>query len=120
MGFKVQAHAFEGYWEDIGTIEAFYNANLALADPSKHDFRCAFRGRRAGGPLAALLFCVPAPSGPHPNTPTRAHTHTHTHAHTHTHTHSFYDKDAPIYTMSRFLPPSKVVDSEVSRGRRAG
>lgn len=27
---------------------------------------------------------------------------------------SFYDKDAPIYTMSRFLPPSKVVDSEVS------
>lgn len=39
MGYKVQAHAFEGYWEDIGTIEAFYNANLALADPSKHDFR---------------------------------------------------------------------------------
>lgn len=64
MGYKVQAHAFEGYWEDIGTIEAFYNANLALADPSKHDF-------------------------------------------------SFYDKDAPIYTMSRFLPPSKVVDSEI-------
>jgi glucose-1-phosphate adenylyltransferase len=24
--------------------------------------------------------------------------------------HSFYDKDAPIYTMSRFLPPSKVLD----------
>lgn len=22
---------------------------------------------------------------------------------------SFYDKDAPIYTMSRFLPPSKVL-----------
>ena len=22
---------------------------------------------------------------------------------------SFYDKDAPIYTMSRFLPPSKVM-----------
>ena len=27
---------------------------------------------------------------------------------------SFYDKDAPIYTMSRFLPPSKVQDAEVS------
>ena len=27
---------------------------------------------------------------------------------------SFYDRDAPIYTMSRFLPPSKVQDSEVS------
>ncbi|GBF93774.1 glucose-1-phosphate adenylyltransferase small subunit, chloroplastic [Raphidocelis subcapitata] len=64
MGYKIQAHAFQGYWEDIGTIEAFYNANLALANPLKNDF-------------------------------------------------SFYDKDAPIYTMSRFLPPSKVVDSEI-------
>ncbi|MBI4525001.1 MAG: glucose-1-phosphate adenylyltransferase [Deltaproteobacteria bacterium] len=27
---KVQAYLFEDYWEDIGTIEAFYNANLAL------------------------------------------------------------------------------------------
>jgi glucose-1-phosphate adenylyltransferase len=26
---------------------------------------------------------------------------------------SFYDKDAPIYTMSRFLPPSKVIGAEV-------
>jgi glucose-1-phosphate adenylyltransferase len=64
LGYKIQAHAFQGYWEDIGTIEAFYNANLALAKPGRTDF-------------------------------------------------SFYDKDAPIYTMSRFLPPSKVVDAEV-------
>ncbi|KXZ56980.1 hypothetical protein GPECTOR_1g885 [Gonium pectorale] len=64
-GFKVQAYAFDGYWEDIGTVEAFYNANLALADPTKAQF-------------------------------------------------SFYDKDAPIYTMSRFLPPSKVLDADVS------
>jgi glucose-1-phosphate adenylyltransferase len=63
-GYKVQAYAFEGYWEDIGTIEAFYHANLALVDPTKSNF-------------------------------------------------SFYDKDLPIYTMSRFLPPSKVVDCEV-------
>lgn len=27
---------------------------------------------------------------------------------------SFYDFDAPIYTMSRFLPPSKVADAEIS------
>ena len=27
---------------------------------------------------------------------------------------SFYDKEAPIYTMSRFLPPSKVLDAEVN------
>lgn len=28
---------------------------------------------------------------------------------------SFYDRDAPIYTMSRFLPPSKIMDAEVTR-----
>ena len=27
----VQAHLFDGYWEDIGTIRSFYEANLALA-----------------------------------------------------------------------------------------
>ncbi|MEZ6116463.1 MAG: glucose-1-phosphate adenylyltransferase [Pirellulaceae bacterium] len=27
----IQVHLFDGYWEDIGTIRAFYNANLALA-----------------------------------------------------------------------------------------
>ena len=29
---KVQTHLFDGYWEDIGTIRAFYDANLALAE----------------------------------------------------------------------------------------
>ncbi len=28
---KVQIHLFDGYWEDIGTIRAFYEANLNLA-----------------------------------------------------------------------------------------
>jgi glucose-1-phosphate adenylyltransferase len=28
---KVQVHLFDGYWEDIGTIRAFYEANLKLA-----------------------------------------------------------------------------------------
>jgi glucose-1-phosphate adenylyltransferase len=27
---NIQAYLFDDYWEDIGTIEAFYNANLAL------------------------------------------------------------------------------------------
>jgi glucose-1-phosphate adenylyltransferase len=27
----VQVHLFDGYWEDIGTIRAFYDANLSLA-----------------------------------------------------------------------------------------
>lgn len=28
---RVQLHLFDGYWEDIGTIRSFYDANLALA-----------------------------------------------------------------------------------------
>lgn len=63
-GYHVQAYLFDGYWEDIGTIESFYNANLNLAVVS-------------------------------PNF-------------------SFYDKVAPIYTQSRFLPPSKLVDVELT------
>jgi len=31
--FNVQAHLFDGYWEDIGSIRAFYEANLDLASP---------------------------------------------------------------------------------------
>ena len=30
---KLHAHIFEGYWEDIGTVRAFFEANLALANP---------------------------------------------------------------------------------------
>ena len=30
---RVQAHIFQGYWEDIGTIKAFFDANLALTNP---------------------------------------------------------------------------------------
>lgn len=30
---KLFAYAFEGYWEDIGTVRAFFEANLALAQP---------------------------------------------------------------------------------------
>lgn len=31
-GHNLQAYLFNDYWEDIGTIEAFYNANLALTE----------------------------------------------------------------------------------------
>jgi glucose-1-phosphate adenylyltransferase len=30
---RLFAHIFEGYWEDIGTVRAFFDANLALAQP---------------------------------------------------------------------------------------
>lgn len=61
---NVQAYLFKDYWEDIGTIEAFYNANLALTYQPDPRF-------------------------------------------------SFYDKKAPIYTRSRYLPPTKLLDSRV-------
>ena len=62
---KVQAYLFNDYWEDIGTIEAFYKANLALTLQ--------------------------------PNPPF-----------------SFYDKEAPIYTRARYLPPTKLLHCEVT------
>lgn len=31
---RAAAYLFTGYWEDIGTIESFYNANMALTQPN--------------------------------------------------------------------------------------
>ena len=44
---RVMAYLFNGYWEDIGTIESFFNANLALT----HNVRA---GGRAAPPLLLL------------------------------------------------------------------
>jgi glucose-1-phosphate adenylyltransferase len=30
---RVQAYLFDGYWEDVGTIQSYYQANLALTQP---------------------------------------------------------------------------------------
>lgn len=40
MGMHVQAYLYQGYWEDIGTVEAFYESNLALTDNPAPKFRC--------------------------------------------------------------------------------
>jgi glucose-1-phosphate adenylyltransferase len=61
---NVQAHLFNDYWEDIGTIRAFYEANLDLA-----------------APLPKF---------------------------------NFFKADMPIYTRSRYLPPSKVHNSDIN------
>jgi len=34
-----QAYLYDGYWEDIGTIESFYLANLALTKDPNPNFR---------------------------------------------------------------------------------
>jgi glucose-1-phosphate adenylyltransferase len=62
---NVQAYLFNDYWEDIGTIEAFFEANLALTQQPQPAF-------------------------------------------------SFYDENAPIYTRSRYLPPSKMLDCQIT------
>ena len=62
---KIQAYLYDGYWEDIGTIEAFYEANLALTDSPSPKFRCA-PGQMAEGVVllarklrSLLLFIRP-------------------------------------------------------------
>jgi glucose-1-phosphate adenylyltransferase len=35
---NIQAYLFNGYWEDIGTIESFYDANLALTKTPQPSF----------------------------------------------------------------------------------
>jgi len=65
-GDHLQSYLFDDYWEDIGTIGAFYEANLALTDQPNPAF-------------------------------------------------SFYDEKFPIYTRPRYLPPSKLLDAQVTQ-----
>jgi glucose-1-phosphate adenylyltransferase len=60
--YNVQAYLFDDYWEDIGTIEAFYNANLALtqqpAPPfSFYDEKAPIYTRPRHLPPTKLLDC---------------------------------------------------------------
>ena len=51
----VQVHLFDGYWEDIGTIKSFYQANLDLAS-----VRPAVRsGRRLEAPIYSHARFLP-------------------------------------------------------------
>lgn len=36
--YNIQAYLFDDYWEDIGTIKAFYEANLALTEQPRPQF----------------------------------------------------------------------------------
>jgi NDP-sugar pyrophosphorylase family protein len=50
---KVQIHLFDDYWEDIGTIKAFFDANLGIVE-EKPSFRFG-RAQRSGLLQAPLL-----------------------------------------------------------------
>ena len=53
--YKVQAYIFRGYWEDIGTISAFFEANLNLGDPDPK-----FNFNEPGAPVYAHPRFLPA------------------------------------------------------------
>lgn len=59
--YRVQAFVFDGYWEDIGTVKAFHEANLAMAaSPPTFSFRTAngliyTRPRTLPGTIAGSL-----------------------------------------------------------------
>ncbi len=60
--YNIQAYLFDGYWEDIGTIEAFYNANLALTKQphppfSFYDEQAPIYTRARYLPPSKLLDC---------------------------------------------------------------
>ena len=61
---NVQAYMFDGYWEDIGTIGAFYRANLDLTSK------------------------IPK--------------------------FNLFDAEAPVFTRARYLPPSKIEETEIN------
>ncbi|MFM7424479.1 MAG: glucose-1-phosphate adenylyltransferase [Elainella sp.] len=60
---NVQAYLFDGYWEDIGTIKAFYEANLALTQQpqpafSFYDEQAPIYTRGRSLPPTKLLNCT--------------------------------------------------------------
>lgn len=65
--YNVQAYLFDSYWEDIGTIEAFYEANLALTHQpqpafSFYDENAPIYSRARYLPPSKLLDCHVAES----------------------------------------------------------
>ena len=58
---KMYSYIFEGYWEDIGTVRAFFEANLKLTDPvppfNFFDEDNPIFGRHAYLPASKLVSC---------------------------------------------------------------
>ncbi|XP_073119581.1 inactive glucose-1-phosphate adenylyltransferase small subunit 2, chloroplastic [Henckelia pumila] len=66
LGLKVQAYLFDGYWEDMRSIEAYYRANMELVRRTNEAYN------------------------------------------------RFYDRDTPLYTLPRCLPPTLVNDAVIA------
>ncbi|KAL7209010.1 hypothetical protein ACSBR1_030705 [Camellia fascicularis] len=65
LGMKVHAYCFDGYWEDMRSIKAFYQANMESTKKTNIGY-------------------------------------------------NFYDKDSPLYTLPRHLPPSLITDAVIT------
>ena len=52
---RVQAHLFDGYWEDVGTIKSYHEANLALAGE-----QAPFTFHHADGVIYTRMRFLPA------------------------------------------------------------
>ncbi|KAH6834888.1 ADP-glucose pyrophosphorylase small subunit 2 [Perilla frutescens var. hirtella] len=65
LGMKINGYPFDGYWEDMRSIEAYYRANMETI-------------RRAST------------------------------------AYNFYDRDSPMYTLPRRLPPTLVTDAVIT------
>ncbi|XP_060179140.1 inactive glucose-1-phosphate adenylyltransferase small subunit 2, chloroplastic [Lycium barbarum] len=65
IGMNVYAHKFSGYWEDMRSIEAYYQANMESTKNTKKAY-------------------------------------------------SLYDKDTPLYTLPRHLPPTQITDAAIT------
>jgi len=55
---RVHVHLFDGYWEDIGTIKSFFEANLALAG-----IDAAFKLSSPSAPIYTRARFLPHPHG---------------------------------------------------------
>ncbi|CAD5179552.1 unnamed protein product [Musa acuminata subsp. malaccensis] len=91
---NVQAYIFNDYWEDIGTIRSFFDANLALTEQVGISFRRTHANFMLK--ISSELFVQPPKF-------------------------QFYDPMTPFFTSPRFLPPTKIekcriVDAIISHG----
>jgi len=61
-GYRVNSYLFRGYWADVGTVDAFYDANIMLTQPGApfkfYDPRCPIYTHPRFLPAARLSDCT--------------------------------------------------------------
>ncbi|XP_047333781.1 inactive glucose-1-phosphate adenylyltransferase small subunit 2, chloroplastic [Impatiens glandulifera] len=56
LGLKVHVYKFNGYWEDMGSIKSFYQANMEIVKKTSMAFNCFYD---RGSPLYTLPRSLP-------------------------------------------------------------